>query len=89
MTKKIQCFACKGVIDPSSPMKRDSDGKDIFQCQLCGANYKIDMTDYFINRGKTDHIAKTHSSEGSPEIPFSTHLFWIVVGIIAIYLFVS
>ena len=94
MSKQIECWKCEGLHPPSPPLTRDSDGKDIFKCSLCGERYKINMKNYFANRGNENQIVITMpESESEPvhESPigrwFKKEWVYILGGLLIYFLF--
>ena len=62
MSKKIKCYECGEINDPTPPLRRDTDGLDVFECPSCQSEFKIDTNHYMENKDKEDFVARTFSS---------------------------
>ena len=81
MTKQIKCFSCSDLSTVTPPLKRDSDGLDIFQCPSCKTKFKLDMAYYLENMGTEDFLVKTVDanldfSDGYDEPPKMKKKWW-------------
>ena len=60
--KKAKCFKCKKTIKLPMAITRDQDDRlDIFNCSLCGTNFKIDVIQYSKNRKNKNYTIRTFS----------------------------
>ena len=65
VSKKRKCYNCGAIAELERPLKRGSDGYDIFPCPSCGVNFKIDIHEYMNNRGKEGFVTSTFDATRS------------------------